>query len=82
MGKTSNNANKGFEKEMIAEWIKEIPGWEEEYMQMRECDPGPYLTDNECEVLNKDGLSSNEGMVYGRMYADWKKRKGYENTIC
>ena len=78
MGKTNNNANKGFEKEMIAEWIKEIPGWEEEYMQMRECDPGPYLTDTECEILQKDGLASNEGMIYGRMYADWKKRKGYE----
>ena len=78
MGKTNNNANKGFEKEMIAEWIKEIPGWEEEYMQMRECDPGPYLTDIECEILQKDGLASNEGMIYGRMYADWKKRKGYK----
>ena len=78
MGKTSNNANKGFEKEMIAEWIKEVPGWEEEYMSLRECDPGPYLTDNECEVLQKDGLSANEGMIYGRMYADWKKRKGYK----
>jgi len=63
---------------MVSEWVKEVSGWEEEYMSLRECDPGPYLTDNEGEVLNKDGLSSNEGMVYGRMYADWKKRKGYE----
>ena len=63
---------------MVAEWVKEVSGWEEEYMSLRECDPGPYLTDNECEVLNKDGLSSNEGMGYCRMYADWKKRKGYE----
>ena len=63
---------------MVAEWIKEVPGWEEEYMILRECDPGPYLTDIECEILQKDGLSSNEGMIYGRMYADWKKRKGYK----
>ena len=76
MGKTSNNANKGFEKEMIAEWIKEIPGWEEEYMQMRECDPGPALTDREVDILQSDMLKSNEGMIFGRMYADWKKRKG------
>ena len=76
MGKTSNNANKGFEKEMIAEWIKEIPGWEEEYMQMRECDPGPYLTDIELDILQSDMLKCNEGMIFGAMYADWKKRKG------
>ena len=61
---------------MVAEWVKEVSGWEEEYMILRECDPGPYLTDIECEILQKDGLSSNEGMIYGRMYADWKKRKG------
>ena len=23
-------------------------------------------------------LKSHEGMVFGEMYADWKKRKGYE----
>jgi len=27
--------------------------------------------------LNK-GPEHNEGMVYGGMYADWKKRKGYD----
>ena len=63
---------------MVAEWVKEVSGWEEEYMILRECDPDPYLTDNECEILQKDGLSANEGMIYGRMYADWKKRKGYK----
>jgi hypothetical protein len=62
---------------MIAEWIKNISGWEEEYIQMRECDPGPFLTDTELEILQKDGLAANEGMIYGRMYADWKKRKDY-----
>ena len=51
---------------MVAEWIKEVSGWEEEYMILRECDPGPYLTDTECEILQKDGLASNEGMIYGR----------------
>ena len=59
-------------------WKEELANWEEEYMQMRECDPGPYLTDTECEILQKDGLAANEGMIYGRMYADWKKRKGYK----
>ncbi len=62
---------------MASEWVKEVSGWEEEYMSLRECDPSPYLTDNECEILQKDGLATNEGMVFGRMYSDWKKRKGY-----
>ena len=39
---------------MVAEWIKEVSGWEEEYMSLRECDTGPYLTDTECEILQKD----------------------------
>ena len=61
---------------MVAEWIKEIPNWEEEYMSLRECDPGPYLTDTEVDILQSDVLKSNEGMIFGRMYVDWKKRKG------
>ena len=63
---------------MVAEWIKDVPGWEEEYMILRECDPGPYLTDNECEILQGEGIRSNQGMLYGKMYSDWKKRKGYD----
>ena len=63
---------------MVAEWIKEIPNWEEEYMSLRECDPGPYLTDIECEILQGEGIRSNQGMLYGKMYSDWKKRKGYD----
>ena len=57
-------------------WKEEVANWEEEYMQMRECDPGPYLTDTELDILQSDVLKSNEGMIFGRMYADWKKRKG------
>ena len=57
-------------------WKEELANWEEEYMQMRECDPSPYLTDIELDILQSDVLKSNEGMIFGRMYADWKKRKG------
>ena len=32
----------------------------------------------EKEILDGDGIKSREGMLFGRMYADWKKRKGYE----
>ena len=58
---------------MVAEWIKEIPNWESQYLNE---DNG--LTDREKEILKGAPIKSHEGMLYGRMYADWKKRKGYE----
>ena len=33
------------------------------------------LTIREKELLKGDPIKSNEGMVYGRMYRDWKDRK-------
>ena len=30
------------------------------------------------ELLDGAEIKSHEGMVFGRMYADWKLRKGYE----
>ena len=57
---------------MIAEWTKEIPNWEKEYLTM-----DVKLTDRQKEILNGDELKSHEGMIFGGMYADWKKRKGY-----
>ena len=61
------------EKEMIAEWTKEIPNWEKEYLTM-----DVNLTKRQREILEGDELRSNEGMLFGGMYADWKKRKGYD----
>ena len=62
---------------MIAEWIKEIPNWEKEYLTM-----DVKLTDRQKEILNGDELKSNEGMIFGWMYSDWKRRKGYdEETV-
>ena len=57
---------------MVAEWIKEIPNWESQYLNE---DNG--LTDREKEILKGDPIKSHEGMLYGRMYADWKKRRGF-----
>ena len=57
-------------------WKEELANLEEEYMEMRDCDPGPALTDTETDILQSDMLKSNEGMIFGAMYADWKKRKG------
>ena len=55
---------------MSKEWIKEIPNWEEQYLAMN-----VNLTIREKELLKGDPIKSNEGMVYGRMYRDWKDRK-------
>jgi len=52
--------------------LKDIQDWEREYNGM-----DVPRTKREQEILNGGELKSNEGMMYGRMYADWKRRKGY-----
>ena len=54
--------------------IEEIQNWEKEYPTME----GVKLSKREKEILDGDELKSHEGMVFGRMYSDWKRRKGYE----
>ncbi len=58
---------------MNEQMIKDIPNWEKEYLTM-----GVTLSPRQKEILNGDELKSNEGMLFGGMYSDWKKRKGYE----
>ena len=58
---------------MTKEYIKEIPNWEKEYLNM-----DVSLSIREKELLKGDPIKSHEGMVYGRMYRDWKTRKGYD----
>ena len=53
------------------EYIKDIPNWEKEYKKMTK-----DLSEREIELLNGSPIRSHEGMMYGRMYADWKVRKG------
>ena len=48
--------------------IEQIKNWEKEYLKMNK-----DLTDREKEILKGDDIKSNEGMVLGRMYADWKE---------
>ena len=55
---------------MTAEWIKEVSNWEKEYLTM-----DVELSPRQVELLNGDDIKSHEGMVYGAMYADWKKRR-------
>ena len=53
--------------------LKEIPNWEKEYLTM-----DVQLNDRQKEILKGSQLKSNEGMLFGGMYSDWKKRKGYD----
>tara|TARA_B100001250_G_scaffold230885_1_gene198146 strand:+ start:1818 stop:1997 length:180 start_codon:yes stop_codon:yes gene_type:complete len=57
----------------LSEMIKEIPDWEKQYLAMND-----KLSPREKEILKGDPIKSNEGMVYGRMYADWKVQKGWD----
>ena len=52
---------------------RDIPDWEQEYNAM-----DVPRTKREQQILDGDPIKSHEGMMYGRMYADWKQRKGYE----
>tara|TARA_B100000945_G_C20424560_1_gene619710 strand:+ start:759 stop:938 length:180 start_codon:yes stop_codon:yes gene_type:complete len=45
-----------------------INGWEREYLS----DAFNVINKREREILEGSPLKSNEGMVYGRMYAEWK----------
>ena len=51
-----------------------INNWEKEYLQVNR----KRLTNQQVEILEGRELKSNEGMVFGQMYSDWKKSKGYE----
>jgi hypothetical protein len=57
----------------LEELIKEIPNWESQYLS-----EAKNLTDREKEILKGDPIRSHEGMLYGRMYADWKLKKGWD----
>ena len=52
---------------------KDIPNWEKEYLTMN-----TQLSKREKELLEGADIGAHEGMIYGRMYSDWKVRKGYE----
>ena len=59
---------------MIKEWIKEIPNWVTQYLEMARKD----LSKQQIELLEGRDIKSDEGMIYGRMYRDWKDRKEIE----
>ena len=55
------------------EYIKDIPNWEKEYLTMNN-----NLSKRQKEILEGAELKSHEGMVFGGMYCNWKKLKGYD----
>ena len=57
---------------MKPEMMKDLLNWEKEYLTMNK-----NLTDREKELLKGEPIKSHEGMIFGRMYADWKEQKGY-----
>ena len=50
-----------------------IQNWESEYLKVNRS----KLTDQQVEILEGRELKSHEGMIFGQMYADWKKQKGF-----
>ena len=55
---------------MTQEYIKDIPNWEKDYLDTMK----DNLSTQQIELLSGRDLKADEGMIYGEMYADWKKR--------
>ena len=56
---------------MDKEYIKEIPNWEKQYLEMAKGE----LSKQQIELLEGRDIKSHEGMIYGEMYNNWKRRK-------
>ena len=52
------------------EYIKDIPNWEKTYLESMKGN----LSKQQIELLNGRDLKADEGMIYGQMYSDWKRR--------
>ena len=55
---------------MTKEYIKDVPNWEKDYLKSMK----DNLSKQQIELLNGRYIKADEGMIYGQMYADWKKR--------
>ena len=56
---------------MTKEYIKEIPNWEKDYLKTMKGN----LSEQQIELLEGRDIKSDEGMIYGQMYSDWKRRR-------
>ena len=70
-----------WEKMTVSEKMKimspAIEKWESEYLTMFRTE----LSKQQIDILSGRDLKSHEGMIYGQMYADWKRRKGYDQEL-
>ena len=55
---------------MTKEYIKDIPNWEKDYLKTMKGN----LSEQQIELLQGRYIKADEGMIYGEMYADWKRR--------
>ena len=55
----------------MKDYIKEIPEWEKIYLDIMK----DNLSKQQIELLEGRDIKSHEGMIYGSMYVDWKKKK-------
>ena len=55
---------------MNKDYIKDIPNWEKNYLN----DMKGNLSKQQIELLDGRDIKAHEGMIYGEMYADWKRR--------
>ena len=56
---------------MTKEYLKEVPEWEKIYLDIMK----DNLSKKQIELLNGRDLKADEGMIYGQMYSDWKRRR-------
>tara|TARA_B100000287_G_scaffold25134_1_gene24306 strand:+ start:1258 stop:1542 length:285 start_codon:yes stop_codon:yes gene_type:complete len=67
-----------WEKMSVTERVKAaIPSilkWERDYLQKNK----HKLSKREIAILEGDPIKSHEGMIYGRMYAEWKINSGFD----
>ena len=56
---------------MSKEYIKDIPNWEKDYLKTMKGN----LSEQQIELLEGRDIKSDEGMIYGQMYSDWKRRR-------
>tara|TARA_B100000287_G_scaffold211542_1_gene199750 strand:+ start:284 stop:463 length:180 start_codon:yes stop_codon:yes gene_type:complete len=59
----------------MKEYIKHIPTWEKEYLKKNRS----KLNARQIELLEGSDIKSHEGMIFGSMYADWKRWYDDEN---
>tara|TARA_B100001996_G_scaffold43852_1_gene31678 strand:- start:24 stop:305 length:282 start_codon:yes stop_codon:yes gene_type:complete len=54
--------------------MPQLENWELNYLK----DNKKNLSPQQIDILQGRDLKSNEGMIYGQMYNDWKKQKGFK----